>query len=519
MLALFVVLGMTKGEFVYALDDAYIHLAVARSLFQHQLWGVDGIAFAPASSSILWPLLLLVSGGGSAAGHLVPFILNLIFSILCIWLAHRLMPNEALSSRARFVALSLFILVAPLGLLAYTGMEHTLQIFLTLVVAVQAALMLSEDRFAARDTALLAVLCLALAATRYEGLFIVAPICGLFFLSGRLVAGLLVGLSAWTPIVLFGLYSKAHGWFFFPTSVLLKTAQSFHAASEASQSWAAFPILKQLKTVALKFSQQFGVTPSLLFFTVAICIFYVSRRKSGVRWNDFDQVLGILYLGAVALHMSLGSVDGPAYRYEAYVVALGFIVLLRQWVLVRGLYAQLDLYIYQPWRIALCFLFLAGPRMIVSNLGLPFGPRGIYEQQIQIAKFLEQNFSGTTIAANDVGAVNYRGSVRTLDLFGLTTFPVAKLKLEGAFDTAAIASLAAKSQAKLAVVYENWFVQYGGLPSDWVKVGEWSVPFTLVCGQSRISFFAIGPAEQEHAREALRKFNEDLPAWVTGNLT
>lgn len=506
---------MTGGVFVYALDDAYIHLGIARSLYMHHVWGVDGSTFTPASSSITWPLLLVLTGAGTEAGVLIPFVLNLVFSIAAIYLAHRFLPAECFRARGRFVALLLFVLVAPLGLLSFTGMEHVLQIVLTLLIALQAGRVISQSKTSPRSALLVAVLALLLAATRYEGLFVVAPICGLLLLSRRYIAALIVGLSGWAPIVLFGLYSKSHGWFFFPTSVLLKTAQSFQAASEASQGWAQYPIVRALETVVLKFTQQFGATPSLLFFTAATTIFFVMRRRSGIGWKDELQVLSIIFLSAALLHLSLGSVDGPAYRYEAYLDALGFLVLVRQWQAVRGLAAHLDPYLYQPWRVALCFFFLAGPRTIVANVGLPFGSRGIYEQQFQVARFLRQNYSGTTVAANDVGTVDYQGGVRTLDLFGLTSLPVARMKLDGTFSSAAMAELAEKAHVRVAVVYENWFVQYGGIPAAWIKVAEWSVPYSLVCGATRISFFAVNPAEQGRLRESLTAFRKEMPSWVT----
>ena len=51
-------INATHGSFTYALDDAYIHLAIGKNLAEHGIWGVTKYEFSSASSSPLWTLLL-----------------------------------------------------------------------------------------------------------------------------------------------------------------------------------------------------------------------------------------------------------------------------------------------------------------------------------------------------------------------------------------------------------------------------------------------------------------------------
>lgn len=50
------ILKLNQGRFIYTLDDAYIHLALAENIMQGH-YGVNLGEFSALSSSILWPFL------------------------------------------------------------------------------------------------------------------------------------------------------------------------------------------------------------------------------------------------------------------------------------------------------------------------------------------------------------------------------------------------------------------------------------------------------------------------------
>jgi len=55
---LYISIYQNGNHMVYSLDDAYIHMAMAKNLAIDGIWGVSKYEFASSSSSILWTALL-----------------------------------------------------------------------------------------------------------------------------------------------------------------------------------------------------------------------------------------------------------------------------------------------------------------------------------------------------------------------------------------------------------------------------------------------------------------------------
>jgi hypothetical protein len=101
--------------FLYALDDAYIHMALARTLDELGLYGLTRHEWSAPSSSFLWPFMLvgLRSMGITEYG---PLALNLVASLglsiaLCYGLRY-LMPD--LSAIKQISTVTLILLIAPM---------------------------------------------------------------------------------------------------------------------------------------------------------------------------------------------------------------------------------------------------------------------------------------------------------------------------------------------------------------------------------------------------------------------
>ncbi len=133
LVTLLVILHRLHGHFTYCLDDPYIHLALAERL-RHGLYGINAGEAASPSSSIVWPLLL-VPFAGTALFPWMPLVFNVIFGTATAWLLGRF-SSRYFRAGWQTVALGL-LLVLGLNLLglAFTGLEHPLEVLLCVAAA------------------------------------------------------------------------------------------------------------------------------------------------------------------------------------------------------------------------------------------------------------------------------------------------------------------------------------------------------------------------------------------------
>ncbi|WP_370576019.1 hypothetical protein [Methanomethylovorans sp.] len=176
--------------------------------------------------------------------------------------------------------------------------------------------------------------------------------------------------------------------------------------------------------------------------------------------------------------------------------------------------------IVSVYRNSLLLLIVTSPltdRGFISLTQIPQATNNIYEQQYQMGLFLKQYYIGESVAVNDIGAVSFIGDVKTLDLIGLGNIEVAKLRMKNLYDTKKIQDLATENDVKIAIIYDHWFT--GGMPSDWIKVGQWTIPNNVICGGDTVSFYATNPEEEKKLEENLKMFSSNLPMDIkqTGN--
>jgi hypothetical protein len=211
-----------QGHFVYALDDPYIHMAMAKNFVQHGVWGVTKHGFSSSSSSLLWTLLLSSIYFLFGINELSPLILNIIFATVICILVYVILIKYKLNPFFIAITLLLIIFITPLTVLIFCGQEHTLHTLITIFFVYLSANILSKARSSILEYILLLIVAPLLIMARYEGLFLAFVIVCLFIAKRKTLYAIFLGGFSILPIVIYGLFSIANGWYFLPNSVLLK---------------------------------------------------------------------------------------------------------------------------------------------------------------------------------------------------------------------------------------------------------------------------------------------------------
>jgi hypothetical protein len=496
-------LRLTHGAWVYPLDDTYIHMSIARTLATHGVWGVTPDGFTSSSSSPLWTLLLAAAFKLFGVHLLLPLWINLVVGVGLIAVLFSMLRATGASARIVAIALIAIMLATPMPALAVVGMEHLLHALLAVLV-VRTGVRLAGPAPAPHDGVRVAAFCAALALTRYEGLFLILTLALLLARRRRWRMALVVLVAGAAPVVAYGALSRAHGWYWLPNGVMLKS-QMIHG-----------PLRLWLKGMLNNGLSQLWSNPHVLVLVIAaLALLLLPRRGPGPGENR-DALA--LFVGAALLHMQF-AVAGWFFRYEAYLVCLGLTLIaaglilerarLRSWIPERSRIAQVA-------ALALLVIF-ARPQADRAWRSFQEAPRAAANtaaQQVQMARFLGRYYRGNAVVVNDIGAVSFLADVRPFDIWGLASLEPAQLILGHRTGVAATERMTRAAGARVAIVYSHLFQEWGGIPSAWTRVGCWRIPRNVVCAEDSVTIFALLPEEVEPLRGHLREFDGDLPPEV-----
>lgn len=500
-------LNANDCHLVYALDDPYIHMAMAKNLAINGTFGITQHSFTASSSSPLWTLILSAAFFIFGVQTVIPLILNIVCASLLVLVIYRILYDRSLPQGFIFGVLCLTILSAPLHALVFVGMEHVLHaLFTVLFVQVSMTVLLADKTSQeprSKSQVSLLWLAMLLPGIRYEGLFVVLVVCILLTIKRKLGYAIVLGLISLTIPVVFGVISVAKGWFFFPTSILLK-------AEPELSSWQS--ILNILGWNAAKEILKMEHI-SLLVFAAAglLALSYFRHRKVAQR----ILLINIIFIGTTLLHLNFAK-TGWFYRYEAYLIVLGIFVLSQSLaVVVRHRSNDKRLLILHYFSLGLVALLILTPltnRARKSLRNTHKATHNIFEQQYHMGLFIREFYDAGRIAANDIGVINYMANLNCIDIFGLGTVEAARAKRKNRYDTEFIDELCQTGNTGIALIYDEWYDEYGGVPPSWVKVGNWKVTGpSIVLGGLTVSFYAVDTTEINALSDNLKSFSHRLP--------
>lgn len=204
-------LNQNQGHLIYALDDAYIHIAIAKNFAQHGIWGITRYEFTSTSSSLLWTLLISFSYFIFGINELITFILNIIFAIGTFSIIYFILRRFKIPQFYIFIVILSIMFLTPFPALVFTGMEHILHIFLMILFIYLSASMLKYDNGIFKYLLILSFL---LMITRHESFFLIFVVSFLFILKKKYLYSILLIVVSFIPLVIYGLISTSKGWFF-----------------------------------------------------------------------------------------------------------------------------------------------------------------------------------------------------------------------------------------------------------------------------------------------------------------
>ena len=516
--AIWVTSRQTDGILVYGLDDAYIHMAIAKNLVHHAVFGITPYAFTPSSSSVFWTLLLAVFSIPFGPWESLPFVLNVLFGTLTIILSSHILRREKVPVPLTGAALILIVAGTPFVVLARGGMEHSLHAVLLLLFAWKSAELLARGpAHGRRQLLILLGLAALMPLVRLESYALIFLVGGWLFLQGRWRLTVALAACSVVPLVVFQLVAFSHGWPLIPNSVLLRLpAVAIAAPGPASLEQHGSSVFLRLWTSFLHNVQSAPELPAGAVF-LAGGVLLPQFRRAGQ--SGRGTIFGLLASMAIVSHLVCGNV-GHLYRYEAYLYPLmvtglcvagtTIVPVLRQQTRTRK---AATLGAATVFAVISILLAVRGYRAAGDAVQASVN---IYEQQYQMARFVEEKYDKEAVMLNDIGAVSFYSEARIIDLAGLANAEVTTAKRNRTFGPELIRHLAGVNGVRFAVLYEEWFQRdgYSILPAKWEKVEEWQISHNIICSHDRVAFFGTDSLSACSLRRRLDQFATSLPPTV-----
>jgi hypothetical protein len=478
-----IVVRYCDGNFVYILDDAYIHLSIAQNLMVRGIYAVNADFPALASSSPVWPFLLATTSAISNDITHSPLIINAVVSAIVLVIITVICQKGGLSWISTIVVSGVVWVTVPMAVMIFNGMEHALHIasvFLLLLAYMQWEL--SED-FGKRIPPLMIVSIILALLVRYETIGLVFGIgCTLAFRKHwKVVAQLLLIVLAvlvTMTLLLWLAYGVA-----VPYSVAVKV---FTGKGEV------YVYLRGLKNLLMLRS----FWPDI-HYRLILLLFALLTVQSMLRYERIASPTGsfALVLVIAILAHSMFHVDVSMYRYSGYLVAPVVVVVLLDLhsilqksrlnkVLLRASSAFPALLVVLAM---IASVFDAGQK---ATRLIPNAAKNISEQQILTARFVDTFYRDEAVAVNDIGAVAYYSRSKIIDLVGLAYPDAAKSKIRGEYGSLYLEDLVLRESVSVIIICDAWFTGRNAPPASWIKVSEWTISDNIICSDSTIALYA-----------------------------
>jgi hypothetical protein len=451
----------------YTLDDPYIHLALARRILGGH-YGINVGEWSSPSSSILWPFMLAPFAALSNFEH-VPLLINAACAVMSVVLLYDYLAR--LLGTSAFLAFAVVAVALGLNLygLVFTGMEHSLQVLLVIVLTSR----LCRDKM--DQWFWLAVVLLPL--IRYEGLAISLPVCVYAWHKGHRRAASWAAVAILLVCGAFSFFLLRVGLAFLPSSVIAKGDFGGLGA-----------VWRNAVTNTM-------AQPVLLIFAISLPV-HLYRIGRHAEAN--------LVLSSAVLFYGFGKC-GWFGRYEVFYVAFVVMLCLNWWLRAwqqHALKGSRSRWILLP-ALLVAVMFPSLPRATITT---PLAAVNIRDQQMQMGEIVRR--LREPVAVNDLGVVSLRSDHYVLDLWGLGSFEALHLRRSDP-SNGWIGDLMARKGVEVALVYDYWIKPR---PAHWIRVGKLVLPGRRITpAEDTVSLYATNEMAATRFRAVLASYRESSP--------
>lgn len=489
--------GKTDGQFIYTLDDAYIHMAIAKNFAASGTWGITQHGFTSCSSSPLWTFLVSVFYLISGTKIIIPFLLNILFASLTALFVFGFLKRFTQNIFSLTLILLSVLFFGPFVSVVFTGLEHSMYTML-IILSASCLYKILSDESGKKDLYIFYILMVLLSLSRYEGMFVASSFSLIFLIRKRFTAAILTLLFCFLPILITGLISVSKGWYFFPNSVMLKSPvvlNDFGSFISSVLNPRFFELLWAYKRILIL----------LIISAVFIILFFKDKKTFPLKSLLF------LFIITTLLHIQFAKL-GSLLRYEMHIIVFGiFVNMISILIYLPGKENKIKYFVYG----FLCVLMIPFSFSSYNAIkDVPTTTVNIYQMQYQMSKLINKYYSGSKIALNDIGAVNYYCEINCLDMWGLANKQVAEYRRKNTYNTEKIFEINRESKTEIAIIFESWFEKYGGIPNSWLCAGKWTIPNNITCGADSVTFYATDSSSFIKLSDNLKSFSIELPVQV-----
>ena len=526
-LAAWAVIAACDGRLISWLDDAYIHMAMARNLLEHGVYGVTPHGFTTSSSSPAWVILLSVGYALLGVSEWLPFAVNAVATLVLLFCAASILTRPAdtiaggeLGPRWRMIdapwpaacavvgMVALVATVAPITL-TLAAMEHVAHAALMLYATdILARRLCGEEAEEMPTGASVHLPLLLLPLVRYESLWLPVIAAALAIGRRQWFAAIAMPAAASVGVVAVGAWSCDAGWWFLPVSILAKTSLVPGAAADGGALYVAkFLLWYPFKRLLLNAPILLAIM-AMSATTLAVA---VARDRDNARTAWFLALA--MFVGGAWTHATFRQF-GWGGRYEGYLLAMGCVflpaALARLRPDVRAFRSRPALMAGLPLLALLTGLVVH--RTVVMHRGPGAAAATVWQRDFWPADFVAQHFGGGSVMAMNIGALSWISSPRLTDVLALGDREVAGLLAAGRLDNAALIDLARRRGVTVAILFDADYRRWVGAPPPFVRVATGR---PQAAPENAFAFYATTPERAAELARALQTYVGERTTRVT----